>query len=549
MAGLRSARMGTRLAAAFGCVVLLLVAVVAVAMLGLRSEAQSRERLSADVRITEEVLQLKFRAADVNGWQTAYAFDAVRTARAATDEEGSNRRSFLESAEAFRDELAVIESDDRLAGDRDVIRRINADFDRFMAIDEQIISLYAQGTPAARNSATALVLGEELVVYERIAEGAGLLAEGVQERAEREVAEARASSNRTRTTLIVVSLLALLLAGVLAVLITRSLTRPLARTVSVLRAVAGGDLRTRLSDTSDDELGQMGAALNETLDQMSDTVDGIARSSATLSSASEELSAVSQQMSAAAEETAVQAGTVSVAAEQVSNNVQTVSAGAEELGASIAEIAKSATEAAQVAGQAVRVAEQANITVLRLGASSVEIGEVVKVITSIAEQTNLLALNATIEAARAGEVGKGFAVVAGEVKDLARKTATSSEEIGRKIGTIQEDTRNAVEAIGQITEIIQRINDIQTVIAAAVEEQAVTTDEIGRSVTEAATGASEIARNITGVAETARGTTQGASEAHRAAEELARLSSELLGLVGRFTLGAQRGATTGAARQ
>jgi methyl-accepting chemotaxis protein len=546
MAGLRSARMGARLAAAFGAVVLLLVAVVAVALVGLRSEARSVEDLADDQRATEHVLQLKFRAAELNGLQSAYALDAVRAGAAVQDGTGS-RRSFLAGVASFREELAALDADEALADSRGDVRQIGQDFEQLLEDDARIVALYGQRTPAARTEASALVLAD--VSYQRIAEATDRLDQDVRERAERQVEEARATSDRTRTTLIVVSLLALLLAAGLAVLITRSLTRPLARTVNVLRAVAGGDLSTRLTDTSDDELGQMGTALNETLDQMSGTVDGIARSSATLSSASEELSAVSQEMSAAAEETAVQAGSVSVAAEQVSNNVQSVSAGAEELGASIAEIAKSATEAAQVAGQAVRVAEQANSTVLRLGASSAEIGEVVKVITSIAEQTNLLALNATIEAARAGEVGKGFAVVAGEVKDLARKTATSSEEIGRKIGTIQDDTRDAVEAIGQITEIIQRINDIQTVIAAAVEEQAVTTDEIGRSVTEAATGASEIARNITGVAETARGTTQGASEAHRAAEELARLSGELLGLVGRFRLGQQADAVAGAPRR
>jgi methyl-accepting chemotaxis protein len=534
MAGLRSARMGARLAAAFGAVGLLLLVVAAVALAGLRSEARSVEALAADQRATEHVLQLKFRAGEVNGLQSAYALEAVRSGADVQDATGS-RRSFLASVASFREELVTLEADEALADRRADVRQISDDFEQLLEDDARIVELFGRGTPAARTEASALVLAD--VSYQRIAEAADRLDVGVREKAERQTADAIATSDRTRTTLIVVSLLALLLAATLAVLITRSLTRPLTRTVGLLRAVAGGDLSTRLTDTSDDELGQMGSALNETLDQMSDTVDGIARSSATLSSASEELSAVSQQMSAAAEETAVQAGSVSVAAEQVSNNVQSVSAGAEELGASITEIAKSATEAAQVAGQAVRVAEQANSTVLRLGASSMEIGEVVKVITSIAEQTNLLALNATIEAARAGEVGKGFAVVAGEVKDLARKTATSSEEISRKIGTIQDDTRDAVEAIGQITGIIQRINDIQTVIAAAVEEQAVTTDEIGRSVSEAATGASEIARNITGVAETARGTTQGASEAHRAAEELARLSSELLGLVGRFRLG------------
>jgi methyl-accepting chemotaxis protein len=171
-----------------------------------------------------------------------------------------------------------------------------------------------------------------------------------------------------------------------------------------------------------------------------------------------------------------------------------------------------------------------------LGASSAEIGEVIKVITSIAEQTNLLALNATIEAARAGEAGKGFAVVANEVKDLARKTARSSEKIGENISAIQRDTHEAVAAIGEITSIIRQISDIQSVVAASVEEQAATTNEIARSVGEAAAGSNEIADNITGVADTARGTTQGAAETHGSAAELARFANQQLALVGQFQL-------------
>ncbi len=127
------------------------------------------------------------------------------------------------------------------------------------------------------------------------------------------------------------------------------------------------------------------------------------------------------------------------------------------------------------------MAYRTNETVSKLGASSVEIGNVVKVITSIAEQTNLLALNATIEAARAGEAGKGFAVVAGEVKDLAQATAKATEDISRRIETIQADTAGAVEAIGQISAVIGQINDYQTTIASAVEEQTATTNEMSRS--------------------------------------------------------------------
>src|SRR5213592_4681039 len=132
------------------------------------------------------------------------------------------------------------------------------------------------------------------------------------------------------------------------------------------------------------------------------------------------------------------------------------------MGATVKEIAVAVGQATRVASEAVTTAEATNATVAKLGESSAEIGKVIEVITSIAEQTNLLALNATIEAARAGEAGKGFAVVANEVKELAKQTATATEEISRKIEAIQGDTKGAVEAIGHITKIITRVNGISS---------------------------------------------------------------------------------------
>jgi methyl-accepting chemotaxis protein len=305
--------------------------------------------------------------------------------------------------------------------------------------------------------------------------------------------------------------------------------------LEVVSAAASGDLTRDVPVTGEDAIGQMGEGLRRLLEDLRSSVAAIAQNADSLASAAEELHAVSEQMGVNAGETSSQANVVSAASEQVSANVETVATGAEEMNASIKEIAKNAAEAAKVAGQAVDVAAVTNTTVAKLGDSSAEIGQIIKVITGIAQQTNLLALNATIEAARAGEAGKGFAVVANEVKELAKETAKATEDISQKIEAIQSDTGGAVDAIGQISTIIDQISDYQNTIATAVEEQAATTNEIARNVSEANRGSAEIAENISGVASAAESTASGASDSQRASAELARMAAELQQLVGRFT--------------
>jgi methyl-accepting chemotaxis protein len=317
-------------------------------------------------------------------------------------------------------------------------------------------------------------------------------------------------------------------------LVSRSIAGPMQRTVKVLEGLAEGRLDGHLDMDTKDEVGQMAKALNAAMTKLRETMSAMGNNAQGLASSSEELSAVSSQMTGSAEESATQANLVSAAAEQVSRNVQTVATGTEEMSASIREIAKNAHDAAGVAEQAVHVAETTSATVAKLGQSSAEIGTVIKVINSIAEQTNLLALNATIEAARAGEAGKGFAVVANEVKELAQETSKATEDIGARIEAIQSDTAAAVAAISEISAIIAQINDTQSTIASAVEEQTATTNEMGRNVTEAATGSSDIAENITGVARSASDTTAAASSTSQAADELARMASDLQQLVGQF---------------
>ena len=250
-----------------------------------------------------------------------------------------------------------------------------------------------------------------------------------------------------------------------------------------------------------------------------------------LATSSEEMIATSDQMGSNAGVTSSQAISAVRTAEDINENVQAVSSGIEEMGASIKEIAKNATDAARVADEAVSIAEGTNTTISSLGTSSAEIGKVIKVITGIAQQTNLLALNATIEAARAGDAGRGFAVVANEVKELAKETGRATEDIGQKIEAIQVDVKGAIEGIARISEVIHHISQVQGSIASAVEEQTITTNEMGRRVADAAKGTNEVAGNIGGVAEAAKSTNAGVDSMRQAATDLAKLAADLQTLV------------------
>ena len=274
----------------------------------------------------------------------------------------------------------------------------------------------------------------------------------------------------------------------------------------------------------------------------------LAATATQLASGAEETTNQSAQVAAAAEEMSTNMSGMSASTEQMSANIKVVASAIEELTASISEVAKSAERAAGVAGNAAQLVNASNAQIGELGNAADEIGKVIEVIQDIAEQTNLLALNATIEAARAGDAGKGFAVVATEVKELAKQTATATEDIRKRIEGIQGSTSCAVKSIGDISEVIKQVNDLSRTIASAVEEQSITTKEIAknvaqsstaaqtvaRNVAESATATQEITRNIVGVDQAAKQTVQGADQTKVTGSELSQIAEELQSAVGQF---------------
>ncbi|MFA7430494.1 MAG: methyl-accepting chemotaxis protein [Rhodospirillaceae bacterium] len=348
-----------------------------------------------------------------------------------------------------------------------------------------------------------------------------------------------------------------------AILIGRSVTRPIVSMTGVMHTLAGGDTSIAIPGTDrSDEVGEMAEAVQvfkdnmikadqlaaeqqrehearnrraETVTRLTSEFDSTVGSVlGAVSSAATEMEATAGTMSSTADQTSHQASAVAAAAEEAAANVQTVASSAEELSASIQEISRQVARSTEIAGAAVTKATHTHEQVKGLASAASKIGEVVDLITDIADQTNLLALNATIEAARAGDAGKGFAVVANEVKNLASQTAKATEEISRQIKAVQDETQEAVEAINEITEVIASMNEIATTIASAVEQQGAATSEIARNVEEAAAGTGEVTANIVGVNQGAGETGSAAGEVLEASRELSQQADTLKNVVEKF---------------
>lgn len=321
---------------------------------------------------------------------------------------------------------------------------------------------------------------------------------------------------------------------VLLLMFNRTTARPVQEFRRILEAHDAKDLTVRLRSLGVQETQQLAQTINAKNSSIAELISVIATSAQSLEKHTSQIDDTTNKMNSEARQAAEEAGKTAANANEVSAAISTVAAASEEMGASIREISSNATNAAEVANHAMEVASHTTEIMSKLSDSSQRIGEVIASITQIAEQTNLLALNATIEAARAGDAGKGFAVVAGEVKDLASQTGTATSDISARVLSIQEDTANAEQALQQITEVISQINESQTVIAAAVEEQTATVNEISHSVQSAAEGSAGIASDIEIIAGAATSNSEELEKVSETMQTVLSISTDLAESVSGF---------------
>jgi methyl-accepting chemotaxis protein len=356
---------------------------------------------------------------------------------------------------------------------------------------------------------------------------------------------------------------AIVLGIAVGIYLVRDVSRGIASIVKPMQALGSGDLTAQVPHQGEKtEIGAMADTLQvfkqaliakkaadeaaavdaEAKIERGRRVDGITRDFEaligeiveTVSSASTQLETSAGTLTATAERAQELTTMVAAASEEASTNVQSVASATEEMTSSVNEISRQVQESARIANDAVAQARKTNDRVGELSKAAARIGDVVELINTIAGQTNLLALNATIEAARAGEAGRGFAVVASEVKALAEQTAKATGEIGQQISGIQAATQDSVNAIKEISGTIEKLSEISSTIAAAVEQQGAATQEISRNVQQAAQGTMQVSSNITDVQRGASETGSASSQVLSAAQSLSGDSNRLKLEVGKF---------------
>ncbi len=402
-----------------------------------------------------------------------------------------------------------------------------------------------------------------------------------------------ANENSELQTLLIIQLAITLIIAIFVVLqIKKQIVNPIKETVDSIVQVSTGDLTVSLKMTKQSELDELVVALNNFITNLRSSINNLKIEGNSINNSATELFDFSTQLAQNAESEKEQTATIASSIEEISINVSTIATTAEimstnasvvttntenvrdnssnvgtaivEMNNSMNQVMEFAKDANSIAHEAISLSARGTTTMDLLGNAANEIGKVTEVIKRIAEQTNLLALNATIEAASAGEAGKGFAVVANEIKELANQSAQAAEDIATRISGVQVNTKEAVQVIGDVSKVIEKINDsiehisssvnVQTSasqdivsrldatqeslteIVANISEVNVGTNELAKSTSESSIGVSEVAQSISVLSDASAENMNGVMQLKDNAKHFKTISEQLIGIVSQFKL-------------